>query len=1273
LKTTHLAYGLLSKAVIFSVVSGLSLAACTRRTAAPEELPSGRYVQPEVPVTPAQNKSLSDDLETQLTASFEAIFSTEFSELTGQTLNGAQVSKNLPRALAIGFSKDVMARIARSVSTNCVASPDKSVAYLSCLVFEVVEDNLSSASDASAWIQGFSRTKDESGKMLMTTVESQASAQAAASALVKFFSSPQRIEAMLLRLNKSIDTSIRALEILASQQASLDMPYLAESFWKDRRYVLTTSLQQGSVGTSRVFNLDSMIVRLELNNNRLLIIRTGEGLYDGSSQEDLIVGSYPVVRTLEPEGQNEKFYQVDFSRPENKSFLVQPFGGGDPSLQMSADVVVPRIAHAAKPALGLMTNGLYFTKQDPSLVIDQLVLLNANTSILGDDDDVGPIAEPSKDPIRPTVHVVQGFFPLPSGQDPFELNQALPLDASQQELRARGVNDRTEGKDVPFFSTKGMYEANGGRARTATPYVRKFNRDKDVTFVLSRNVPTQLVPVLKSAVLSFKELFDGLATPQIPAPKVQVFTQDEFEEMNRAQGLAIGGSVIAADPRVNMIFWDDSLALGSAWATAVENPKTGEIISGDVMLSGTMWAMEGCKGYFQRTWQKDKEPKLPKRPAGSVPSPVSRFLWDAKCDAALSNLGIFKARSALPPEDSPETKAKLAEFDRANRQGDLVALARFASELLGRPVAANEMVSELSESLNGKTDVAAANSDLAQAYIRQNGSETDLKQKVQSRVRKLETLLGSSGEASQVRAMKFGRNSVRARLDCVRELMPNAEINLAEVGSPAIESPFVNSPETGALSLVRSVVVHELGHVFGLRHNFIASTTPTVFADDAKLPVKIDYGTDSVMDYNDYGIEITAGAMRDFTSAEGANGLGTFGAYDVIALATAYGFPTDSIKFKTPPAFCTDRNVSTFGNCQRFDFGKDYNEYLMLRINLLLQRLRYANPLDAILDPRLPGVYAQLISTLNQELLKMSGLWGLAQSSANETSDVATRDALVQTAEFAFRGVGGKQQFLKKFSEQHGSKLMGAFDALRLDYSFFASPEYGALISSLIRKEMDLNMMAVARVLQTRAKSRGADNAYLGVVSNIPHRGTVIPYLDELIVHFGNRVIVPAGTQSVFEFFDDGQRKSSVDATLDGKPFLLTLEKPLFNHQNQIVVVTNVVLDGVEPGSKKSVTALLKGRSSIEEMVQAIAALSVLGGDNPLHAAQGRLATQAEALQELLSAEACPAVADDVSAAVACETLKAEARAPAAIILNAILSVAQGALPTMSVASGETF
>lgn len=1261
MKSSKPPFGSLPKVMLLTAISGFSLMACTRPAEKREELPSGRYVQPEVPVSPAQNKSLNEELESQLTDSFEPILnSTLLSSDRSKRLSQQQWSR-LSRAMSQGIAKDIAARAQRSVSTNCVSGSEKTTAYLSCLVFEVIDEHLVSVNSARRWISAFAQLKDSTGKNFYSETEAVDLAYASSEIIVNVFSNRNSVENMLVRLNQTVDGAVRALEILSARQVSLDMPYLSESFIKGRRYVLTTSLQQGSVGTSRVLNLDSMIVRLEINNNRLVILRSGDGLYAGSSQEDLIVGAYPVVRTVHPEGQPETFYQIDFSSPENKSFLVSTFASGA-ALQLSADVVVPRIAHAAKPVLGQITNGLYFTKKDTNFVIDQLVLVNSDESIFGEGDE----DEQLKDPIRPTVHIVQGFFPLPEGEDTFATQQAIPVDLSQQELRARGVNDQTNDRDVPFFATSGIFEQSGGRARKLVPYVRKFNREKEIVFVLSRNVPAPLVPVLKSAVLSFKEVFVSLANKDVSAPVISVYSQDEFEQANRTQGLAIGGSVIAADPRVNMIFWDDSLNLGSAWATAAANPETGEIISGDVMLSGSMWAMEGCKGYFQRTWQKDKEPNLPKRPAGSVPSPVSRFLWEAKCDAALSNLGIFKARSNPMGEPSND-KARLAEFDRANRAGDLVALAEQASQLLGRPVAANEMVSELSHARDSGKEAAQP---LADAYTKLSKDEGTLRSKIEKRVGQLHTMLASAGGDSQSKILTSGRNVVRAKLDCVRNAMPNAEVQLAEAGAPRIESPYVTSAEQGALALVRSVVVHELGHIFGLRHNFIASTTPTVYADDAKLPLAIDSGTDSVMDYNDYGIEMTAGAMRDFSNPEGAVGLGTFGIYDVLALATAYGLPTDTIKFKTPPAFCTDLNVVTFGNCQRFDFGKDYNEYLVHRINLILQRLRYANPMDAILDPRLPGVYAQLISTLNQELLKVTALWGISQSAAVETSDVAVRENLIRSAEFAYRGVGVRQEFLKKFAAQYGTELVGSFAAMRLPASFFASPEYGALISSLIRKEMDLNVIAVARVLQDRSRSRGSDSAYLGSVANVTSGSTVLPYLDDMLRHFGTRVILQKGTQTSFEYLYDGQRYDSSNATLDGKPFALTLEKPLFNHQAQISVVPNVMLDGPAPGSRKTVTALVKGRHTIDEMVRAIAALSVLAGENPIHPAVTELAQQAEVLQSMLQTDACNANPEDLSAISQCENLRHEARGPAAVILNTVISAAQGALPATMVASG---
>ena len=126
---------------------------------------------------------------------------------------------------------------------------------------------------------------------------------------------------------------------------------------------------------------------------------------------------------------------------------------------------------------------------------------------------------------------------------------------------------------------------------------------------------------------------------------------------------------------------------------------------------------------------------------------------------------------------------------------------------------------------------------------------------------------------------------------------------------------------------VIATLVHELGHNFGLRHNFIASTDKANFTKGADG--KILAGSSSVMDYN-------SGKVRELLEP---------GAYDVAAIRFGYGNKVllkdgshaeikiekslaqqiedrslDVVKFK----FCTDEDVQrTNPLCQMFDDGEN--------------------------------------------------------------------------------------------------------------------------------------------------------------------------------------------------------------------------------------------------------------------------------------------------------------------------------------------------------------
>jgi hypothetical protein len=93
--------------------------------------------------------------------------------------------------------------------------------------------------------------------------------------------------------------------------------------------------------------------------------------------------------------------------------------------------------------------------------------------------------------------------------------------------------------------------------------------------------------------------------------------------------------------------------------------------------------------------------------------------------------------------------------------------------------------------------------------------------------------------------------------------------------TPGIDFQRVKSEKEAALAMVRAVTMHELGHLFGQRHNFAGSLATAKI--DPAANIQFIQQSDSFMDYNDYGININTASMSDYPSPEGARGRPGFG------------------------------------------------------------------------------------------------------------------------------------------------------------------------------------------------------------------------------------------------------------------------------------------------------------------------------------------------------------------------------------------------------------
>ena len=169
-----------------------------------------------------------------------------------------------------------------------------------------------------------------------------------------------------------------------------------------------------------------------------------------------------------------------------------------------------------------------------------------------------------------------------------------------------------------------------------------------------------------------------------------------------------------------------------------------------------------------------------------------------------------------------------------------------------------------------------------------------------------------------------------------------AAIALAAAGTPG---PDAKLSEQALSQLIKYVVMHEVGHSLGLRHNFHASTMLT--ADEINDPAitRVKGQSGSVMDYNPLNIAPKGKKQGDFTTT-------TIGPYDYWAIEYAYK-PIEGdeeaelrkIAARSPDpdlVYSTDEDMFLDNDplVNAFDLGSDPTRYARDRVALAAELMK---------------------------------------------------------------------------------------------------------------------------------------------------------------------------------------------------------------------------------------------------------------------------------------------------------------------------------------------
>lgn len=900
------------------------------------------------------------------------------------------------------------------------------------------------------------------------------------------------------------------LSIFFLQKFAYKKPLIAESFFRDRTFVMTAAINQMSVSSpvlSRVFNLSSLRVRFEVGGDNLRILSLPRG---GSGTEQL-VGKFPL--TAHYRSGNDIFHEVDFTRP-NESFLFPVFTSfiGDAGADFSMESFLPLLVKEN----GDFSNQNY-DKRDASLVMEAITLMNFDASYV---EATREDSANKYNVLKPTIKLSIGFIV----EETEDLMKTLSLAEINDKLSFGGLADIRSGSSsdaTPYFLADPYRIDVDGRSEVSALNVRRINLDKGLHFNIRGNTSEPVKQAIKDAVeiwnRNIKQVNESLKGRD-------VLTVRDVDEV---------GYMSAGDPRNSTITWDDNPSLPVAWATAASHPRTGEVLSGDVFIGGKSWAMTGCIIYFERKWQRVSEDSE-RTPPGDLYG-----MWRGVCELTLERLGIY-------PEKEIDLPFDLTELEDALDNGDVDNITKFSSY-----------------------------------FTPDEGEERSTEDYYQRAI----NILNSEKKQSASQPLAAIEHQ-----GCHREIAET--LTLSESGNPMISSK-IDSPEKAALAALTSVLAHEIGHIIGLRHNFLGSTNKG----------EIDFGfptldrTKSIMDYNDFAVDMDGGLQDS-----------PIGAWDVLAIDTLYGDSSLQATVATPLPFCTDQNVGTIEDCYRHDFGSSRLQKAIYDMNRTL----------AILQKSGLGTNPAPIAQFSDDA---AYLWYKLAKLGHElkrTSLSSDKDAAFQRLQMVLNGVLPSEEsaikvdsYLAEFESTFGFAPKGLMQLLDLPQSFFQqetdflrSWDYNIVQMALVAST-EFALSAAKFNINTTA-GRNSDVKFHPLFTTIGYKGEQLA-LDEILTEkILAKVLLRPGTSVNFDKFGFGTGEKIVE-----------LDEAFLNHKD------NVVLSRVDDGEETFIYRF-KGRHTIQDLGVYLRIAALIAGGHRGSLSYNALATDHRLLScKVSEAELC--------------------------------------------------